>query len=115
MKNFLLILFLSVFMLSCSNDSESDLVDNTPSDGTTKLTYTNDIAPIISSSCLNCHGATPSNGAPSSYHTYQLVKDGATRMDTRMNNASSPMPVAGLLPQATRDKFKQWITDGKLE
>lgn len=144
MKKLLLFLFVSLFIISCSSDSESDLQeddtemtdegngddsgDNGTDDGsgddsgndgtdgsTAKLTYTADIAPIISSNCLNCHGATTRNGAPTSFNTFELVSSAATRMDSRMNNANNPMPASGLISQDLRDEFKQWITDGKLE
>lgn len=131
MKKLLLFLFVSLFIVSCSSDSESDLQEddttmtdeengddsgnNDTNGSTTKLTYTANIAPIISSNCLNCHGATRANGAPTSFNTFQLVSSAATRMDNRMNNANNPMPAAGLISQDLRDQFKQWITDGKLE
>lgn len=122
MKKYLLLLFVCVFLMSCSDDSTSDLQEDDMempddnSDGnTTKLTYTQDIAPIISSNCLSCHGSPTRNGAPSSYNTFQLVSSAASRMDGRMNNANNPMPASGLIFQGDRDKFKQWISDGKLE
>ncbi|MGY5355470.1 hypothetical protein [Wenyingzhuangia sp. IMCC45467] len=114
MKKIFLITVLSFLLVNCTNDSESDLME-TDTDPTIKLTYTKDIKPIIDNNCLQCHNNPPTNSAPSSYNTYELVKNGANSIQSRMNNTSAPMPQSGLLPAATRAKFDQWITDGKLE
>lgn len=147
MKKLLLLCFLCVFVVSCSDDGDTDIEDDTTemndstnddtandnsnndggsnddnqntggdnTDNTTKLTYTQDIAPIISSNCFNCHGSPTRNGAPFSLTTYSAVNTRASSMDSRMNNASNPMPTSGLISQDLRDRFKQWIADGKLE
>ena len=80
-------------------------------------TYNDDIAPIIMSNCLNCHGATPSNGAPSSFNTYNLVKTGVQSGNilNRINNTTNPMPPNGLMSQSNRDIIQQWLDDGLLE
>jgi len=122
MKKTLILSFIALLSINCSNDSESD-ISETPvgndviEEGgeTPKLTYTNDIATIVNNNCLECHGATPRNGAPTSFNTFDLVESAASSMNSRMNNSSRPMPTSGLLPLSTREKFTQWITDGKLE
>lgn len=105
--------------ISCSNDSESDLEpgvpDTEPGVEVASLTYEKDIAPIVSNACLACHGNPIRNSAPTSFDTFQLVKNGAEAMSSRMNNARAPMPASGQLPAATRAKFDQWIKDGKIE
>lgn len=116
------LLLVSLFTLSCSNDSESDLVevdepiDETPSD--TPINYTDDIQPIIGSSCVGCHASTPVNGAPTSYVNFSQVSLKASTILSRMNRqngAAGAMPPSGRLPQATIDKVQQWIDNGKPE
>ena len=114
MKKIFLIIFLSIFFVNCANDSESDFTEK-ETDPTVKLTYTKDIKPIIDNNCLQCHNNPTTNAAPTSYNTYELVRDHASSMQSRMNSATAPMPQSGLLPAATRAKFDKWITDGKLE
>lgn len=132
MKKLLFLAFFAVFMIGCSSDSTEDLAENTDTEETTKdddttdntdddtsskLTYTDDIKTIIMDNCIRCHGATPSNGAPSgsSFDTYAKVEANAISMQSRMNSISNPMPASRILPISTRNSFSQWITDGKLE
>jgi len=79
--------------------------------------YDTDVAPIIASNCLNCHGATPTNGAYSSFNTYNLVKTGVQSGNilNRINNTGNPMPPSGLMLKANRDVIQQWLDDGLLE
>lgn len=108
------------FMLfsSCTNDSEIDLIDSP--DGST-ITYTNFAKNIIDNNCLSCHGTTPSNGAPMSLNSYNLVKDavlnrGLLDRISRTQGASGMMPSGGTrLPQSTINSMNQWQTDGLLE
>lgn len=94
--------------------------DDTEDDDTeeTLITYSANVATIISTNCLECHGAQTENGAPNSLHTYQLLSDAAEIVDYRMNSENNNMPPdsrGGLIAQADRDIIKQWIVDGLLE
>ncbi|ULC59871.1 hypothetical protein MBM09_02560 [Flaviramulus sp. BrNp1-15] len=112
----------SLLILSCSNDSESDLI-NVPDDSNgngsqTTVNYTDDISPIMQSSCVGCHGAPPTNGAPFSLVTFSQVSQRANSILSAMSKQSGTpgaMPTSGRLPQATIDLVQQWINDGKPE
>lgn len=123
MKKLFLFPFLSLFIISCSNDSVSDISEDpntneTPKEenNNTKLTFTNDISPIIINKCGTCH---LSGGGETNYSIYTLAKNNATTIQNRINLTQSSN---GFMPQgrnklSTSDlaKFNQWIADGKLE
>lgn len=120
MKNKLLLILLpSVLVISsCTNDSESDLIEAPKSE---TITYTNYVKAVIDSNCISCHGATPSNGAPMSLNTYSTVKnsvltEGLLDRISRTQGANGLMPQGGSrLPQTTIDALNKWQTDGLLE
>ena len=63
----------SIFLFfGCSNNSPSDLQEVSTM---TNFTYQNSVKAIISTNCLNCHGAVPTSGSPMSLHTYETVKE----------------------------------------
>ncbi|MFD0862373.1 hypothetical protein ACFQ1M_09130 [Sungkyunkwania multivorans] len=107
--------FLTVF-LSCTNDSEDDLIDPTPQ-GPDPITFKTNIEPVLQSVCQNCHQDPPINGAPMSLVTYTQarfwVEDGS--LLNRVNNENAPMPPSGLLPTTTREVFQKWKDDGFIE
>ena len=69
----------------------------------------------MSGNCTSCHGSPTSNGAPTSYTTYNQVRNDVDKIISRINNASNPMPQNGLMPLATRQLIQQWKDDGLLE
>ncbi len=102
-------------LLGCTNDSESDLTNNTvPS----TVTYTNTIKSIIDNNCISCHGNTPSGGAPMSLTTYQNVKDavinrGLIDRISRVQGASGMMPLGGTrMPQSSINQVIDWKNNG---
>ncbi len=107
-----------LFSISCSNNSEDDLIEPIVLK-TTK--YIQDVKPIIDNNCISCHGATPSNGTSVSLVTYAQVKDavqnrGLLERISRVQGASGMMPNLGTrLPQSTIDLIIDWNTDGLLE
>lgn len=102
-------------MISCSNDSTSDLVAQTIVDN---ATYTNNVKSIIDANCISCHGSTPSNGAPMSLNTFENVKDAALNSDlidriSRVQGEDGLMPNNGVrLPQNKIDIIIQWQANG---
>lgn len=112
---FPIISILFLLFISCTNDSESDLMDqNTP----VTITYTNSVKSIIDNNCVFCHGNTPSNGAPMSLTTYQNVKDavlsrGLIDRISKAQDASGMMPYGGTrLPQSNIDQIIAWKNTG---
>lgn len=114
MKNILFKSTLLIYILittSCSNDSQSDLIDNTPQ---ITITYANTIKPVIDNNCIICHSNPPQNGAPMSLNSYNLVVDAVLNRGL-IDRISKPqgdpglMPFGGTrLPQNTIDKFIEW-------
>ncbi|MEP3570022.1 MAG: hypothetical protein ABJN28_07895, partial [Flavobacteriaceae bacterium] len=89
----LILPLLSMFILSCSSDSESDVLPPDDDDGgivENGITYTADIRPIITSNCVGCHANPPTNGAPFSLTTFQDVSNRANSVFTRTNNGTMP-------------------------
>ena len=84
-------LFSLVFAVACG--TEEDPIDNTPDSG---VTYA-DVEPILAANCTNCHGVTPSNGAPTSFASYA---DASSRiagiMRRGVDGDPGPMPPSGL-------------------
>ena len=116
----MLLSLLTLGVYSCSNVSESDLIDsaNDPMDPNALVTYDDTIVPIIQSACLGCHTDPPVNGAPIPLINFNQVDQRAGMILNRMSlqsGAPGAMPPSGRLPQATIDLVDQWITDGKLE
>ncbi len=115
----LLISFMMLFLLaSCTNDSESDLIDNaTPS----TITYSNSIKSTIDNNCISCHGTSPTNGASISLKTYLNVKDAVSNFGlidriSRAQGAAGMMPNGGTrLPQSKIDEVTNWKNNGFIE
>lgn len=104
-------------VISCSNDSESDLNPMPPN---VVVTYTSEVRPIINANCINCHGATPTNGATISLATYQNVRDailnkGLIDRISRAQGTPGMMPFGGTrLPENSINTIIKWQTDGFL-
>ncbi|GGD29348.1 c-type cytochrome [Flavobacterium orientale] len=117
MKRLFLIVLVTPFY-SCTSDSISDLTDETP---IVLSTYNSNVKVIITNHCLNCHGATPANGAPMSLTTYENVKEavlnrGLLDRISRAEGSPGAMPFGGpRLPQDQINAIEQWNTDGLLE
>ena len=114
-KHLIFVTITSLFIMNCSSSSGDDLSETPDPNPSTKITYDANIKSIISGNCTSCHGSPTSNGAPTSYTTYTQVKNAVNLIISRINNASNPMPQAGLMPQANRDLIQQWKDDGLLE
>lgn len=113
--------FFSLLVLpftSCTDSSTDDLIDSQPID---EVTYNTAIKSIIDNNCIQCHGTTPSNGAPMSLTTYENVKDavlnrGLIDRISRADGASGAMPLGGpRLPQSSIDLVVQWNSEGLAE
>jgi hypothetical protein len=108
-------LLIMVFATGCYNDKEEILYPASVCD-TANVTYSNSIAPIMSSSCVNCHGgAAPSAGF--SLDTYTNVKlqvtNGRLWGAVSQAGAFAPMPKGGTkLSNCNLTKIDKWIKAG---
>jgi mono/diheme cytochrome c family protein len=80
-----------------------------------------DVAPIIQMHCLSCHGAPVRSGAPNPlsllgfWQTPAASDPAVTNGElavTRMNDAASPMPPAGLLSPEQIAVVAEWVAAG---
>lgn len=113
------IFLLSLLLLfaGCTNDSTDDLAAEGIAPGTT-VTYSGNVAAIISTNCLMCHSNPPQNNAPMPLTTYDFVKQavqerGLIDRISRPQGAQGMMPNLGpRLPQPLIDIIIQWQEQG---
>lgn len=124
MKKAFLLLTTFTLIIACSSDSEEDSNPNN-GDGDkpkeiipTDLTFKDDIQPLISNKCMECHGKPPrSDINPSaSFVTFEQIKNRADAMLARMEGFSGIMPPTsaknGPLSQEQINNFDEWIKGG---
>lgn len=114
------IIFLSC-ITSCTNHSESDLIDTTPPDPDPEfVTYNTDVKIIIDNNCIFCHSDPAVNGASFPLTTYTNVKSAVENLNlisriSAQAGETGAMPFGGpRLPQNLIDIIIQWETDGLL-
>lgn len=110
--------FMFLTLYSCTNTSESDLIDSTPI--TESITYNENVKIIIDNNCIICHNNPPVNGAPMPLLTFENVKDAVENrgLISRISSEDTGflMPFGGpRLPQNLIDTIIQWEQDGLLE
>lgn len=112
-RSFLIISFL--FLVSCTNDSESDLLDNNTLE---KVTY-QQVKPIMDTHCVSCHGnVSPNAGLPLTNFTQvrnAVMNRGVIDRISRNNGDPLLMPQTGRLNQNLINIVNQWKNDGYLE
>lgn len=107
-KQIILGLF-AVLSFSCTNDTESDLIDNNTGDAS----YNNTVKPIITQNCIRCHSQPPQNQAPMPLVTYDEVKDAVLHRGLidriSSNDPNFLMPKDGpRLPQSQINQIIAW-------
>lgn len=82
-------------LVSCTNDSVSDLTEVTPE--LTEVTYSARIVQIMDNHCVSCHGAVnPSAGL--SLHTYEKVRESVEEGEL-IERISLPQGNSLMMPQ----------------
>ncbi len=120
-------LLLSVIFISCSSSTNEDTnevieignnnnSDNNDSGGESSIsgvTYSGDIASIVTANCVSCHGNPTSNGAPNSLTTAAQVKNAIENQGLIAEIESGTMPKnAGRLSDDQIETFKVWQEEG---
>lgn len=111
------ILSLILVFAGCTNDSTDDLLAEPIPEGTI-ITYSANVAAIISTNCLMCHSNPPENGAPMPLTSYEFVKQavqerGLIDRISREQGAPGMMPNLGTrLPQPLINIIIQWQEQG---
>lgn len=113
MKNTIpLLLIVSFLCFSCTKATFIESTPAKPIDET--ITYEGHVKTIMTKHCTSCHGTSQAKGGLR-LSNYNEVKASSSRSDSRMNNASNPMPPAGLISAQERAVFTKWIKDGLKE
>ncbi len=122
-KKIITALSLALLISSCTTSSPLELRDSLPVD-LNNITYQQNVKKIIDANCIQCHGTTPTNGAPMSLTTYANVRDAVSASGTRgIINRIERNPGDGLLmpqggPKLQQDDIniiKIWQTQGFTE
>ncbi|MCH2194710.1 hypothetical protein [Kordia sp.] len=105
-----------VTLYNCTTNTidEGDISDLPPI--VEKVTYDDDVEPIINANCVGCHSGSAASGGLqlTGYANVRAATEQGNLLN-RVNNASNPMPPSGQLPLATRQIIDQWVDDGYLE
>lgn len=110
-----------LFIAGCYSDSEEALFPSLPGAcDTTAVSYSTDIAPLISDYCLQCHStaAAPSLGGNTKLEEYSdLVSRAETVLGTIKHEPGfSAMPKGGgKLSSCSIDKYEAWNNQGKID
>jgi len=113
------IITLAFLIISCTNASENDLIDQVDPD--VVITYSEQIKPIFDSNCVACHSTLAINGAGVPLTTLSEVQSSIenTNLIDRINRQSGEggfMPLGGSrIPQASIDLITQWQSEGFAE
>lgn len=119
MQNFFIIVLLvtSVVFTGCYYDSEEDLY---PAEVcvTTNISYSKDIVPIITNSCISCHSALANLGGVNMEGHSEVLKyalDGSFLGSVKHLSEYSAMPQsAQKLNDCSISKIESWINAGSL-
>lgn len=114
------VLYISFILISCTNDSENDLVFP-PQPSISIVKYSTDVKIIIDNNCISCHATVPTNGAPMSLVTSNDVK-GAILSRGLLNRISLSESAPGFMPlggnrlsQNAINSIIKWQSDGFVE
>jgi uncharacterized membrane protein len=115
MKQVKFILFFLILGLTLSCSSDSDDVDDDGSNppANNNVTYTSDIAPIMTGSCIRCHATPPVNNASISLTTYTNVRGAVLSNGLIAKVERGAMPPTG--PDLTQEQvqlIKDWQKGG---
>ncbi|KGL64150.1 cytochrome c [Polaribacter sp. Hel1_85] len=107
-----IIIAISIFFASCISNVEEQLIDDGGEDPITanKVSFADDVKPIIDARCLSCHSAGANSPELSSY---DLISANASRVKDAV--ASSRMPQGGTLTAAQIKSIVDWVDEGALD
>ncbi len=100
-------------VIDIGNSNSSDDADSGGESSISGVTYSVDIAPIITARCISCHGDPTSNGAPNSLTTAAQVKNAIETRGLIAEIESGSMPQnAANLTNVQVETFKVWQEEG---
>lgn len=115
-KNLQIIMIGMVFLATgCYYDVEEEIYPTTEC-STMDMSYQNDILPILSDHCFECHAAALNFGnitLEGHDNLLQYVANGQLLGAIKHDPGYSPMPkTGGMLLQCNIEKIEAWIVDG---
>jgi hypothetical protein len=109
---------ISIAVNSCSNSNKEELFPVEPCD-TVGMTYTNDIIPIMSGYCYECHGAATHSISGVNLSDYNTLKSYANGVEgqlykniTHTSDHPMPLPPRPKLSDCNINKILDWINQG---
>ena len=102
-QTLILALLLGFLVASCISNVEEQLEE-------TKVSYINNVKPILEARCLSCHGA---GGIFPDISSYEKVN--AHAVSVKEEVASGRMPKGGPLTAAQIKSIVDWVDEGALE
>ncbi len=102
-QTLILTLLLGFLVASCISNVEEQLEE-------TKVSYINNVKPILEARCLSCHGA---GGIFPDISSYEKVN--AHAVSVKEEVASGRMPKGGPLTAAQIKSIVDWVDEGALE
>jgi uncharacterized membrane protein len=93
-------------------------LDNLGECDTTNMTYTADIAPIISSNCIGCHsGASPSGGILLSNYAQVAAQASNGTLQAVVSHSAgvAAMPPGNRISDCNVSKIKAWANQGRIQ
>jgi hypothetical protein len=102
----------SIALFSCTREK----VTPTEIQCTTIISFSNEVVPIIQANCISCHDQGNASGG-FDFSSYTSISANANAILNSMKaNGYQLMPIGGpALPDATIQKVKCWIEQGKLD
>ncbi|MEX2232110.1 MAG: hypothetical protein WD824_08120 [Cyclobacteriaceae bacterium] len=114
------VMFLSVVLFGCYNDTEEQLYGS-PVCNPEDVTFSFDVVPILSNNCYACHSQAnaPANAAGIVLEGYEKIKvaveNGLLMESITHGPDASPMPKnAPRLSDCKINTIRKWIEDGAL-
>ena len=109
------VILISAFgMYACTNDSEEDIFGDGCS--STKMSFSQDITPILSSQCFGCHSTAAKQGGIilDTYEDVKSVVDNEKLAGAIQHlDGYSKMPLGGIkMDDCSIEKITSWISEG---
>ena len=111
-----LLLFLTLLVAvpqACYYDNEEELYPGGTVCDTSNVRYSVEVLNIVENNCYSCH-SQGSNVSGFPFDSYAALRDYALngKLVERTNDAISPMPQGGLLPDCQRAVLRAWVNAG---
>jgi|APGre2960657444_1045066.scaffolds.fasta_scaffold37792_2 cytochrome c553 len=104
------ILIAGIGFASCSKDKTNQVNLSNEACTSSTISYSKEIAPIMSANCISCHDSGNQNGNVN-LSSFEMVNKNATKALTAIKNGT--MPPNGKMEDSLIIKLNCWISQGK--